>query len=122
MLERQQRFARSHPFYWMAKQVRIRAKKAGHDVEIDALFLEQLWGSQDGNCALTGQPMVLRVLDKQGWRNQKDRLSVDRIDPLKGYTLGNVQLVRAMVNISKNAYQQPDFVAMCHQVAKHKSL
>jgi len=120
MLARQRKYAIEHPFYWMMKQVRVRAKKAGHSVSIDSTYLENLWNAQHGLCALTGQPMVLSVLDKRGWRNQKDRASVDRIDATKGYTKKNVQLLRAIVNICKNAYSQDDFIAICRQVTQHK--
>ena len=118
---RQRRFAVEHPFYWLAKQVRFRAKrtKPTRIAEISAEYLQELWQKQAGRCALTDKPMVLDVLDKRGWRNQKDRVSVDRINPDLGYTRENTQLVTAMANICKNAYQQPDFIDMCHAVSAH---
>ena len=119
---RQRRYAVEHPFYWMMKQVRFRAKHAPikREVAINSAYLEKLWKRQKGLCALTGQPMILSVLNKRGWRNQKDRVSVDRTDPDKGYTKRNIQLVRAIVNICKNAYAQADFILICSQVAQHQ--
>lgn len=121
MSVRQRRFAVTHPFYWLMKQVRFRAKRAPvkRQVSINTHYLEELWKSQKGLCALTGQPMVLSVLDKRGWRNQKDRVSVDRRNSNEGYTPENTQLVRAIVNICKNAYDQIEFIKICAQVAQH---
>ena len=122
MLARQRRYAVEHPFYWLMKQVRFRARRAPvpRIVTIDTTYLETLWNKQKGLCALTGQPMVLSVLDKRGWRNQKDRVSVDRIDADRGYTRQNVQLVRAIVNICKNAYKQGDFIKICVEVTQYQ--
>jgi hypothetical protein len=119
-LERQYNFAKNHPFYWMAKIVRNRAKTMGREIYgIDAKFLETLWVKQNGMCALSGMPMDKNIVEKVGWKFQINRVSVDRIDPSKGYVPENIQLVRAGINISKNARTQDDFIRMCCEIADH---
>ncbi|MBB3411914.1 hypothetical protein FHT87_005881 [Rhizobium sp. BK316] len=55
-----------------------------------------LWVRQDGRCALTGQKFELRANDEGGV--QDDRVSLDRIDNLRGYAFDNVQLVTQFAN------------------------
>jgi len=116
---RQQRYATTHPFYWIAKILRNRGKRTSRKVEVDATFLEQLWNKQKGLCALTGQKMRLDIIEKVGWKFQKDRVSVDRIDSSQDYVPGNIQLILAGVNIAKNARSQEEFIEMCKAVAAH---
>ena len=118
MSERQRVYATRHPFYWIAKLVRNRAKRTHRKViGVDSFFLEQLWNSQNGLCALSGRPMRLDVVEKVGWKFQCDRVSVDRIDPDGDYTPNHVQLVRAGINIAKNARKQEAFISLCCDVA-----
>ncbi|RVG27128.1 hypothetical protein [Sinorhizobium meliloti] len=55
-----------------------------------------LWDRQNGRCALTGQAFELRSDEEGGV--QDDRVSLDRIDNLVGYTETNVQLVTQFAN------------------------
>jgi hypothetical protein len=63
----------------------------------------------DGICALTGWPISI----KYGMQTA----SLDRIDSKKGYEPDNIQWVHKMVNMSKNKYDQYQFIEMCKAVA-----
>lgn len=55
-----------------------------------------LWTKQSGRCVLTGQKFELRSNEDGGV--QDDRVSLDRIDNLRGYASDNVQLVTQFAN------------------------
>jgi len=71
---------------------------------------------QDGRCALSGEPLtcILNVGTKT-----PTNASLDRIDPKKGYTPANVQLVCAVLNSFRNNIPVEDFVGWCRKVAEH---
>jgi hypothetical protein len=66
-------------------------------VDIDLLYLKELWEVQKGICALTGLEMTL----ERGITPTR-QASLDRIDSNKGYTKGNVQYVVMPINLAKN--------------------
>lgn len=88
-----------------------RGRKA-HTISVGDLV--KLWLIQSGRCALTGRAFVL-----DGDNNEAP--SVDRIDSLGSYTMGNIQLVCQIVNIMKNAYPMADFIEVCMDVARQKA-
>ena len=57
-----------------------------------------------------------------GWEISADygiqSASLDRIDSSVGYIVGNVQWVRAMVNMCKNKYDENLFIKMCIDIAE----
>lgn len=78
--------------------------------EIWALFLRQ-----GRKCALSGLPLEF---DGVGERNTGSA-SLDRIDSTKGYTLQNVQWVDKRIQQMKWNLPEPEFVALCHAIAKN---
>lgn len=92
---------------------RARAKKHKRAFNIDLPYLLDLWKLQKGRCNLSNMKMTIGI----GTKNSK--VSVDRINSRKGYIKGNCQLVRADVNISKNEFEQKEFIKMCKAVAKN---
>jgi hypothetical protein len=94
---------------------RQRAKNKGKDFDIDIDFVQSLWESQGGLCALTGKKMGLRA-DKNS-QESFSSFSIDRIDSSKGYTKDNVQLIMWGVNCMKSNMDMKlffDFVSMVH--------
>ncbi len=80
------------------------------------IAIEEAWAlfvSQGRCCALTGEPL-------QFDRRKGFLASLDRIDPSKGYTLGNVQWVSKTVNIMRNVLSIPEFVGLCRKVVQHE--
>jgi hypothetical protein len=82
-------------------------KKHPHSVReftIKVPYLMELLERQDGKCALSGRPMLTtthRDECPEEERCNPNKLSIDRIDSLKGYIEGNVQLVRWRANSMK---------------------
>lgn len=70
-------------------------KKRQVDIDIDIVFLHQLLDDQNGLCAITNMRMTYKSHDLKS-------MSVDRIDPLKGYTKNNTHLVCKWVNFAKS--------------------
>lgn len=79
---------------------RKRSNKKGISLEIDLTFLEQLWETQQGRCNITKQELRLDHTDLR--INVSQSPSLDQIDPGKGYTKDNVQLVCSWVNSMKS--------------------
>jgi hypothetical protein len=72
---------------------------------------------ETGRCEVTDLPFDLSNRNKniKGAGNvQKYAPSLDRKDPLKGYTKDNVQLVVWMYNVGKQTYTHEDLVEFAH--------
>lgn len=78
------------------------------DITNDAL--DNLYDEQEGLCAYTGAKLSFNDGDV-------NKVSLDRINSSLPYTIDNVQLTCAYVNICKQSLSHEDFVAMCHAVA-----
>jgi hypothetical protein len=80
--------------------VKHRAKKQKLSYDLDVNFIIDLYKKQNGKCIKTNISFItnncLRSEGKGPWA-----ASVDRIDPNKGYTKDNVQLVCLMYNLCK---------------------
>lgn len=83
------------------------AKIRGIDWKIN---LEQFVGDYNGVCTMTGWELSMEY--------KETTASLDRIDPDKGYEVGNLQWVHTMVNMAKRKYTQKKFVEMCIAVAE----
>ena len=74
------------------------------EFNITVEFLMELFERQEGKCAISGIPMLTtthRDECPEGERCNSNKLSIDRIDSLRGYTEDNVQLVRWRANSMK---------------------
>ena len=94
------------------RKVRYRSKKYKHDNELDINFLLDIYNKQKGKCAITGLKMTYSV--GNGWTYKN--VSIDRIDPTKGYTKENVQLVCWIINIMKHDLTDLEFRNYCKLV------
>jgi hypothetical protein len=65
-------------------------------------YLLALWHRQNGCCYLTGLPMNLRP-------RHPLMVTVDRINPRRGYTRRNVALAARWANSAKGEYSADDF-------------
>lgn len=75
------------------------------EFNITVPFLMELFERQDRKCALSGLPMLTTTHRDQCPEDKRcspDKLSIDRIDSLRGYTQDNVQLLRWRSNCMKN--------------------
>lgn len=80
--------------------------------------LIQMYLDQHGKCALSGMPLVPEF--GIGKKNNM-RPSVDRIDSSLNYTIDNVHIVAAIVNIMKNDMTRDQFVMWCRRVVENEA-
>jgi hypothetical protein len=96
-----------------------RAVKKNLAYELTREFIYSLNEQQGGLCAYTKTPLNWKI-SKVGKLKQRicppDRVSIDRINPVDGYVIGNVHLVTDFVNRIKTWYPENDFIAFCQQV------
>lgn len=92
--------------------------KAGCRSLLTPEFLEAMYVTQGGKCAVSGRPMNCELKVGGDW----SRCSIDRIDNQLGYTLNNVHLVCKGVNLSRNDQSLDDYVKLCEDVVRHRGL
>lgn len=81
-------------------------------------YVWKLYEEQDKKCALTGMDISF-AKTKKGHATGETTASLDRIDPSRGYTEGNVQWVHKWVNIIKWDFTQEEFLDICKMVVEH---
>lgn len=94
---------------------RWRSKTPGTPINRD--FLIALWHEQNGCCYYTGRP-----LSTSRGKGEWGSLSLDRLDPNKGYIPGNVVWTSRLVNTSKGSRTKQEFIAFCFDVVSHNGL
>ena len=87
------------------------------ECNITVAYLENLWLSQNGKCALTGWDMTMVL----GSGNIATNASIDRINSQNGYEDGNVQLVCRAANVAKSNLTEQEFVNLCLAVGRNKN-
>ena len=92
--------------------MRDRAKKYSIPCELGVNDLKELYAKQEGNCAISGI-MMTTIL---GAGRISTNVSVDQIDPRKGYTKDNVQLVCSAVNQMKSDLTIEELQAFCKAI------
>jgi hypothetical protein len=91
----------------------FRARKRGIQMDLTIDDLMQIFMTQNGLCAVTGQEMQVKK------RGPKDRgflpwnISIDRKDSNGTYTFKNVRLVCTVVNLALNNFGDAVFEKMC---------
>ena len=96
----------------------VRAKKKNLYIDITLEYLKQLWNKQEGKCALTNFPMSYQ--QSNGKRNPYS-LSIDKIDPNKGYEVGNVQFVCFAANMMKGELSLSELKKFCQAIIKNNN-
>nr|DAE03160.1 MAG TPA: restriction endonuclease [Podoviridae sp. ctU7u6] len=96
---------------------RNRAKKKNLYFDLTLDNLMNLWTQQKGKCALTGFDMTYRYVCNK----YKYSVSLDRINPEKGYTLNNLQLVCHAANMMKGTFSEDELLKFCNAIIKNKN-
>lgn len=113
---RRKRYAHTTDLYKILRfrfyGARDRAKNKNLDFELTVDYLMYLWNKQQGKCALSGIKMTTFLCHGRTPTN----VSVDRIDPNKGYTMDNVQLVCMACNQMKNDLTIDELYHFCKQI------
>jgi len=95
---------------------KMRAEKTGLPFDLDVEYLRDLYEKQQGLCAYTGEVMQVQAPKSEPkW----PVLSLDKIDPEKGYVKGNVQFVTMRVNTMKNDMTHEQFVKRMQHILTH---
>lgn len=97
---------------YIARSAKLRARKNKLAYDIDAQFLAFLLQKQNGLCALSRVPLTFA----KGVGHVPTNASIDRLDPNKGYTRDNVQLVANQVNTMKSNLDIRGLVEWCQLV------
>lgn len=94
------------------------SKKYGERKEISPEFLQKLYEKQNGLCAISGIEMSYVA----GQGRIGTNISIDRIDPDKGYTQDNIQLVTCDVNRIKGVLSMNELYELCTNIIKNKKV
>ncbi len=92
------------------------ARQKTTDSDITVAFLMELHTHQNGLCHYTREPLGLEV-KKRG--RHLNALSLDRIDPARGYYQDNVVLCCWIANVMKQARTVDEFISLCREVVDH---
>ena len=96
---------------------RSRAKKLKLEFNLTYEYIKYLYETQKGLCAISGIPMT----KEYGSGILDTNISVDKIDPKKGYVIGNIQLVCWAVNRMKGTMNLEQLIFFCQNVIDYQN-
>lgn len=94
---------------------RDRAKRKGIPFTISKEDLLNLWNQQNGLCKISKIPMTFEMDEGRIYTN----ISIDQIEPGKGYTLDNIQLVCSGVNQLKSNWDMDTVLYICKSIVEN---
>ena len=97
-------------FRMILGRTKHRAVKNSMACSIEINDIEELFRSQNGLCFYSG---IELSLDSGDWS-----ISIDRIDPEKGYIPGNIALTCWLINNMKRHLHHSEFILMCEKIFK----
>jgi hypothetical protein len=103
-------YGRLYNIYCAAKQ-RSSKKKTPFSITFDDVI--KMFNDQQGLCSLSGMKLITNETRKEGKNYYPYAPSIDKIDPAKGYVLGNIRIVSVIVNLSLNTFGDLIFDEMC---------
>jgi hypothetical protein len=89
--------------------IQKKCKKEGIDFNLTSSEMEAMWVNQSGKCALSGWDISL---------SDPYNLTLDRITPSVGYTVGNVWWAHRKVNMVKQDLSLKDLVSLCKEIVR----
>jgi hypothetical protein len=95
------------------------AKHKNHEFSITEQDLEYVWEIQKGLCYYDGKPMERTCGDG---KPNPNKVSIDRLDSSKGYTLDNIVLCKARYNWGKLDQSEADYIEGCQSVVQHSAV
>lgn len=102
---------------WHACWSRSKDKQIDFDLDMNEIHQTLVTGV----CAKTGHKFEIQAKG----RNYKDRSpytpSIDKIDPSKGYTKDNIQIVCWWYNLAKSTFTDDEVLKLCKAVITHNS-
>jgi len=101
--------------YWTT----LANRKPRREVTIQELKL--VWDNQNGMCAITGLPMIIRPSSgRYDIPNSPFLASLDRIDSSGHYSLDNIQWVCLSAQYAKHTFSQEDTLAFFKAIIERK--
>lgn len=97
------KWVQNNPIRQRYNLAKDRAKRKGHEFDIDVEYLHELFEQQNGKCAYSNVELTQS-------KSKIINMSIDRIDNSKGYIKGNVVWVSSIVNSMKNDLTEDEFV------------
>jgi len=104
----------------LLNSARGRAKKHQLIFDLDIDWLMEQHKKQDGKCSLTGIPFKFDFNYDLSRHFIPDSPSLDRINPVAGYTKENTRLVCTAINIAMNSFGEEFFTLLCEAYLKHR--
>lgn len=95
-------------------RVNARAKDRKLDCTITEQDLRKKIEETNWTCSISKLPLTMRHKDRC-------KASVDRIDSSKGYTMDNIQIVAACVNMAKSNGTDKELIEMCKAIVNANS-
>ena len=110
----------------MLKNAKYNAKRKTKDISVKITVQDiiNLYDKQNGLCALTGIEMKHEIkitIDKKQHIVNRFNMSIDRIDPSKGYVIDNIQLICSIINIMKYILSNDEFIEICKLIHKYNN-
>jgi hypothetical protein len=99
---------------------RTRAEKHKLVFDLDFDWLMELYNKQDGKCSLTGIQLQFGFNQDSSRHFMPESPSLDRIDPVVGYTKENTRLVCTAINLAMNHFGERSFEALCKAYLNHR--
>ncbi len=93
---------------------KTRSRKKKLDFDIDEQFVRGLLDKQNNRCIYTGIEFIPL--------NRKYSMSIDKIDPTKGYTKDNIQLTGRYVNTMKARLTESEFFEIIKLIINNRKL
>lgn len=98
---------------------RQRSIKRGSPFNITKEYLEELYETQGGKCAVSGRIFVLDMSDE--FKTHPDAPSLDKVNPSLGYTKGNVRFVTYQVNSALNQFGESKLLELCKSILENNN-
>ena len=115
--EQQKNYRKINPFLFTLKSAKRRAEERGISFNLEKDFLKKLWNDCNGICTMTGVSML-----QTSKVNDPLTMSLDRINPEKGYVKGNVRFVSRWYNVSRSNWGDSFTREMCQRVIDNVSM
>lgn len=97
----------------LASSIKCSRKKLCENIDFGWKFLLELYEKQNGKCFYTGKDLTISF---NSGKQADTAMSIDRINPLKGYSKDNIVLCGCRTNVSKSDMSQKEFYEMCKMV------
>ena len=101
------------------KMINSARRRRSEGFSITEQDLKDMWKKQEGLCYYSGKPMELVCGD--GKKNP-NKVSIDRVDSSKGYTLDNIVLCKVRFQWAKNELSEADYIEGNNDVTQYHAI